>query len=162
MFISIFYMFRAAMCPSSGESIVSIRHLVYVTLYRWQFSVQVIYTEWHIPDVELIQLTLYLLTWRIWCAPNNASKGQMGFNSAFKGFIVSKTLRLMKRGSYNIKCVSFLGVFPELQKAAISFSMSGHLSTWNKLAPTEGFSWNVILECFLNSAKKIQISLKSS
>jgi len=28
-------MFRAAMCPSSGELIVSIRHLVYVTLYRW-------------------------------------------------------------------------------------------------------------------------------
>jgi len=30
-------------------------------------------------------LTLILLTWRIWCAPNNASKRQMGFNSAFKG-----------------------------------------------------------------------------
>ena len=32
MFISILYMFRAAMFPSSGELIVSIRHLVYVTL----------------------------------------------------------------------------------------------------------------------------------
>jgi len=31
------------------------------------------------------QLTLILLTWRIWLAPNNASKWQMGFNSAFKG-----------------------------------------------------------------------------
>jgi len=41
MFISILYMFRAAMCPSSGELIVSIRHLVYVTVYRWLFSVQV-------------------------------------------------------------------------------------------------------------------------
>jgi len=30
-------------------------------------------------------LTLYLLTWKIWWAPNNASKGQMGFNSTFKG-----------------------------------------------------------------------------
>jgi len=30
-------------------------------------------------------LTLILLTWRIWWAPNNASKWQMGFNSAFKG-----------------------------------------------------------------------------
>jgi hypothetical protein len=30
-------------------------------------------------------LTLNLLTWRIWWAPNNASKWQMGFNSAFKG-----------------------------------------------------------------------------
>ena len=34
MFISILYMFRAAMCPSSGELIVSIRHLVYVGVYR--------------------------------------------------------------------------------------------------------------------------------
>ena len=30
-------------------------------------------------------LTLILLTWRIWWAPNNASGWQMGFNSAFKG-----------------------------------------------------------------------------
>jgi len=30
-----------SMCPSSGEIIVSIRHLVYVTLYRLPFGVQV-------------------------------------------------------------------------------------------------------------------------
>jgi hypothetical protein len=30
-------------------------------------------------------LTLILLTWRIWWAPNNVSRWQMGFNSAFKG-----------------------------------------------------------------------------
>jgi len=30
-------------------------------------------------------LTLILLTWRIWWSTNNASKWQMGFNSAFKG-----------------------------------------------------------------------------
>ena len=40
MLIAILYLFRAAMCPSSGELIVSI-HLVYVTLYRWPFCVQV-------------------------------------------------------------------------------------------------------------------------
>jgi len=32
-------------------------------------------------------LTLILLTWRIGWAPNNASKWQMGFNSAFKGLM---------------------------------------------------------------------------
>jgi hypothetical protein len=32
-----------------------------------------------------IILTLTLLTWKIRWAPNNASKWQMGFNSAFKG-----------------------------------------------------------------------------
>jgi len=33
-----------------------------------------------------ISLTIYLLMWRIWWALNNASKGQMWYNSAFKGF----------------------------------------------------------------------------
>ena len=42
---------------------------------------------WIIPLVLLIKgtLTLTLLTCRIWRAPTNASKCQMGFNSAFKG-----------------------------------------------------------------------------
>jgi len=34
-----------------------------------------------------LRLTLILLTWRMWRAPNNAGKWQMGFNSAFKGLI---------------------------------------------------------------------------
>jgi len=37
-------------------------------------------------------LTLILLTWRIWWAPNNASKWQRGFNSASKGLIFSNFL----------------------------------------------------------------------
>ena len=40
VFISILYMFRATSC-SSRESIVLIQHLVYVTLSRWPFRVQV-------------------------------------------------------------------------------------------------------------------------
>jgi len=32
----------------------------------------------------ILILTLYLLTWRIWWAPNNASKVLMEFNSGFK------------------------------------------------------------------------------
>jgi len=39
-------------------------------------------------------LTLILLTWRIWWAPNNASKRQMGFNSAFKGLNTSRRANL--------------------------------------------------------------------
>jgi len=34
MFIAFLYMFRATMCPSSGENIVHMRHLVLVNLYR--------------------------------------------------------------------------------------------------------------------------------
>jgi len=41
MFIYILYMFRAAMCSSSGELIVSMRHLVYVNLCRWLSGMQV-------------------------------------------------------------------------------------------------------------------------
>ena len=33
-------MFRTATCPSSGELVVSIRHLVYVTLCRWPSGMQ--------------------------------------------------------------------------------------------------------------------------
>jgi len=32
-------------------------------------------------------LTLNPLKWKIWWAPNNASRWQIGFNSAFKGFM---------------------------------------------------------------------------
>ena len=32
-------------------------------------------------------ITLILLTWRIWWAPNNASRRQVGFNSVFKGLM---------------------------------------------------------------------------
>ena len=35
LFIPVLYMFRATKCSSSGESIVSIRPLVYVTVCRW-------------------------------------------------------------------------------------------------------------------------------
>jgi len=38
MFISILYMFRAFKCSSSGDSIVSIRYLVYVTLKTSEWS----------------------------------------------------------------------------------------------------------------------------
>ena len=35
MFIAFLYMFRATMCPSSGENTVPMQHLVFVTLYMW-------------------------------------------------------------------------------------------------------------------------------
>jgi hypothetical protein len=64
MFISIHYMFRAAMCPSSGELIVSIRHLVHVTLYRWPLGVQVWMRLQSHPELilsirHLVYVTLY-------------------------------------------------------------------------------------------------------
>jgi hypothetical protein len=66
-------MFRASMCPSSGELIVSLRHLVYVTLYRRPFGVQVwmglSYHTWYniwweAEIVKFLILLNLLLVWR--------------------------------------------------------------------------------------------------
>jgi len=49
-----------------------------------------------ISSLKVNNLTLILLTWRKWWAPNNASKWQMGINSGFKGLMLEYT---MIRGS---------------------------------------------------------------
>ena len=41
IFIWILYMFSATLCSSSGESIISLQHLVYVSLCRWPSGMQV-------------------------------------------------------------------------------------------------------------------------
>ena len=51
----------------------------------WGSCVHLLCTSFSV--IFVLKLTLILLTWRIWWAPNNASKWQMGFNSAFKGLI---------------------------------------------------------------------------
>jgi len=54
-------------------------------------------------------LTLILLTWRKWWTPNNASKQQMGFNSAFKGLNsggLFGVLWLWVKGHSLSKCVT--------------------------------------------------------
>jgi hypothetical protein len=75
VFISVLYMFRVTSCSSSRESIVSL-HLVYINLCRWSFLVQVGMflsylhtkrspTQWHIPNVVLIQLILLMMSTRL-------------------------------------------------------------------------------------------------
>ena len=49
---------------------------IYIYIYIYDIS-----------SLRINDLTLILLTWRKWWAPDNASKLQMGFNSAFKGLI---------------------------------------------------------------------------
>jgi hypothetical protein len=74
MFISIPYMFRANSFSSSGESILSIQHLVCVTPCRWPSRMQVgkelpdLHTrrsELHIPNVVLIQLILLMMSTKL-------------------------------------------------------------------------------------------------
>jgi len=52
VFISLLYMFRATQCSSSGESIVSIHHLVYITLCRWQSGMQVSDLHTRLPPTQ--------------------------------------------------------------------------------------------------------------
>jgi hypothetical protein len=52
-----------------------------------------------------IYLTLILLTWRIWWAPNKASKWQMGFKSAFKG--LKKELQREPKHNFHIQYFFF-------------------------------------------------------
>jgi hypothetical protein len=65
----------------------------------WRTSM--ICTRWQI-------LTLYLLTWRIWWAPNNTSKWQMGFNSAFKGLIQQQIKKFMRWTGYVARCYKMI------------------------------------------------------
>ena len=55
-----------------------VKHIIYCT-DKWCVGLYCFYL-----------LTLILLTWRIWWAPNNASRWQMGFNLAFNGLIFSQ------------------------------------------------------------------------
>ena len=53
MFISILYLFRAFKCSSSGDSIVSIRYIVYVTLTVWYAVLDGRSVQTCIPDGHL-------------------------------------------------------------------------------------------------------------
>jgi hypothetical protein len=68
VFISIHYLFRATSCSSSGESIVSIQPLLYVTLCRWSFRVQV------------SDQRLYWYNWFSWWWARGCSKQVVNWN----------------------------------------------------------------------------------
>ena len=76
VFISILYMFRATSCSSSGESIVSIQHLVYVTLCRWPFRV---HTKRSPTQSNMYQM-LYWYNWFSWWWARSCSKHVENWN----------------------------------------------------------------------------------
>jgi len=75
VFISVLYMFRATPCSSSGESIISIQPLVYVTRCRWPFRIQVgeellsdLHTKRSSTQTDILQ-RLYWYSWvSLWWA----------------------------------------------------------------------------------------------
>jgi len=83
VFISILYMFRATSCSSSGESIVSIKHLVYVTLCRWPFRVQVTLCRSKTkrsPTQSDIYQMFYWYNWFSWWWARGCSKHAENWN----------------------------------------------------------------------------------
>ena len=47
-------------------------------------------------------------------------------------------------------------------KKTINFVMSVRRSAWTTLLSLDGFSWNLILECFSKMSRKFKVSLKST
>jgi len=69
LFIPIPYMYRAATCSSSGESILSIQPLVYVTLCRWPSDIY--HTVTYLSD---IYRRSYRYNWLSWWRTSSCSK----------------------------------------------------------------------------------------
>jgi len=67
-------------CPARSHSLYPLSYSAHISHYTW-----VVQRQLNNQTTSTQHLTLYLQTWRILWAPNNASKGQMGFNLAFKG-----------------------------------------------------------------------------
>ena len=70
-------------CPKLVELIGIINKPLLLYLVGCQYYLYLIIFFWDL--LNNLNLTPILKTWRIWWAPNNASRWQMGFNSAFKG-----------------------------------------------------------------------------
>jgi len=67
VFISLFHMFRETQCSPSGESVVSIHHLVYITLCRWPPVMQVsdLHTRRPPTQSDIYQM-MYWYNWLSW------------------------------------------------------------------------------------------------
>ena len=85
MFISILYMFWVFKRSSSGDSVVLIRYLVYVTLCRWPSGTQVwtfcpnLHTRWS-PTYSDIYQTPYWYNWISWWWALECSKHVENWN----------------------------------------------------------------------------------
>ena len=67
-----------------------------------------------------VRLTLYPLRRSIWWAPNNASKGQMGINSAFKGLMPVLKAHVLRRATrrpseQSSTAISCLHLYPQFK-----------------------------------------------
>ena len=99
--------------------------------------------------VHIISLTLILLTWRIWWAPNDASRWQMLFNSAFKVLNVNiSTTRLLQHWPLGLEYTGcnrrnvrdFGRVFLMLNYTDIT--QNNYIQSWTVTEIMAGEVWN--------------------
>ena len=116
-FIWILYMFRATPCSSSGESVVSIRHLVSVTLCRWPSSMQVgkflpdLHTRRSPTQSDIYQMS-YWYNWFSWWWARSCSKHVENWNKRIEKRIVRHVgcLQELQQSliiSFNLPATSF-------------------------------------------------------
>ena len=102
VFISFLYMFQATSCSSSGESTVSIEHLVYITWCRWPFRGQVgtnPSTNRSLAQSDIYQM-LYWHNWFSWWWAGGCSKHVGNWNKHIEKNCVSSWsfTKNLKRG----------------------------------------------------------------
>ena len=73
VFVSLHYIFQATQCSSSGEWIVSIHHLVYITLCRWPSGMQVSDLHTRRPPTPIYQMMCWY-NWFSWWWALSCSK----------------------------------------------------------------------------------------
>jgi hypothetical protein len=83
----------------------------------------------------------YLLTWRIWWAPNNASRWQMGFDSAFKGLI--SATNAFNAVCFYLKGISYISCYNESHYWN-QYVTRQHTKGWHRKVTGFIFSW---IEC---------------
>jgi len=90
-----------------------------------------------ITKVTQFCLTLILLTWRLRWATNNASKWQMGFNSAFKGLKKKNSSDYQSGESVEISIMAYTTVYPVsclfVEKYHIRYYLYHTLTYWVQL-----------------------------
>jgi hypothetical protein len=100
IFISILYMFRATSCSSSREPIVSMQHLVCVTLCRWPSSMQFeklpdLHTRRSPTQSDTYQMW-YWYNWLSWWWARGCSKHVENWNKQIEKRIVRQVGHLQE------------------------------------------------------------------
>ena len=118
----------------SGQHIRPIFRVQALPLKMWSLGYPEMPMLWNFPKERSSHLILILITWRIWWAPNNASRWQMGFNSAFKGLNSGGRLKSRTVQFYDVLEVRGL-IFRTMQSHAVLYTFifgahSQNFETW--------------------------------